>query len=124
MSKKENIFGSFGYALSGVGRAFKSEPNFRIHTIAAILALTSAYLFKFSTTEWLILIFAISIVLILELINTAIETTVDMISPRYSIKAKVIKDVSAAAVMISAILAVIVGALLFLPRILQMFQVN
>jgi undecaprenol kinase/diacylglycerol kinase (ATP) len=120
MSKKENIFGSFGYAISGVSKAFKSEPNFRIHTIAGALALIAAYLFKLTITEWVILIFTISIVLILELVNTAIETIVDMVSPHYSTKAKIIKDVSAAAVLVSAILAVIVGAFLFLPKIILM----
>ncbi len=122
MSKKETIFGSFGYAFQGIAKAFKSEPNFRIHLAAATLAILAAYFFKFAKTEWLILILTIALVIILELINTVIETITDVISPRYSPKAKIIKDVSAAGVLISAILAIIVGLTLFLPRIMLLLR--
>jgi diacylglycerol kinase (ATP) len=118
MSKKDNIFRSFGYAFSGIVKAFKSEPNFRIHIIAATLSLVAAFFLNFAAYEWLILVFAILLVIILELVNTAIETVVDMVSPRYSLKAKVVKDVSAAAVMIAAFMAILVGIILFLPKIL------
>ncbi|HEX6977065.1 MAG TPA: diacylglycerol kinase family protein [Patescibacteria group bacterium] len=119
MSKKENLFGSFGYAFAGIAKAFKSEPNLKVHLIAGVLALLTAYFFKVTKTEWLILALTITLVIILELINTVIETITDIVSPRYSPRAKIIKDVSAGAVAISAILAVIVGVVLFLPRIWQ-----
>ena len=117
MSKKENVFGSFGYAFQGIGKALKTEPNLRVHIIAGVLVLLAAYFFKFSKTEWLILAITISLVIILELINTAVEVITDMVSPHWSPKAKIIKDVSAASVMVAAILALIVGLVLFLPRI-------
>lgn len=117
MSKKENIFGSFGYAFQGISKAFKSEPNFRIHLIAGTLAILIARFLEFTKNEWLILLLTIGLVIIIELINTVIETITDLVSPRYSPRAKIIKDVSAAAVMISAILAVIVGVVLFLPKL-------
>lgn len=122
VSKKENIFGSFGYAFQGIAKAFKSEPNFRVHLAAGILALLAAYFFKFTKTEWLILALTIGLVIILELINTVIENITNMVSPRYSPRAKIIKDVSAAGVLISAILAVIVGVTLFLPRIMLLLR--
>jgi diacylglycerol kinase len=122
MSKKENIFGSFGYAFSGFTKAFKNEPNFRIHVMAAVLSLVAAYFLNFAAYEWLILVFAIILVIILELVNTAIETVVDMVSPKYSLKAKVVKDVSAAAVMVAAFMAVLVGIILFLPKILILLR--
>ncbi len=122
MSKKNNIFGSFGYAFDGITKAFKNEPNFRIHVIAATLSLVAAYLLNFAAYEWLILVFAIILVIILELVNTAIETIVDMVSPRYSLKAKIVKDISAAAVMIAAFMAILAGIILFLPKILALLR--
>lgn len=120
MSKKENILGSFGYAFQGITKAFKSEPNFRIHITAGILALLAAYFFKFTKLEWLILALTIGLVIILELVNTAVEVITNILSPHYSPRAKIIKDVSAASVAIAAILAIIVGLVLFLPRILHL----
>ncbi len=122
MSKKENIFGSFGYAFEGIAKAFKSEPNLKVHIVAGVLVLLTAYFFKVTKTEWLILALTITLVIILELINTVIETITDIVSPRYSPRAKIIKDVSAGAVAVSAILAVIVGVVLFLPKILQLLH--
>lgn len=118
MSKKGSITGSFGYATEGIMSAFKTEPNFRIHIIVGVISMIAAYILKFTKPEWIILIFNISLVLILELINTAIETIVNIISPNYSRRAKIIKDVSAGAVMIAAISAVVIGVILFLPKLL------
>jgi diacylglycerol kinase len=120
MSKTHSALGSFGYAIEGIKEAIKNEPNIRIHLIIGIMAAILAYFLKFSKTEWIILVFTISFVLILELINTALEAIVDIVSPQTQRKAKIAKDVAAAAVLISAILAIIVGAFLFLPKILTL----
>jgi undecaprenol kinase/diacylglycerol kinase (ATP) len=108
---------SFGYAFSGIRTALKKEPNIRIHLVLALLAIILAYFLKFSPVEWIILAFTISFVLILELINTTLETLVNIVSPEVREEARVAKDVSAAAVLISAILSVVVGAFLYLPKI-------
>lgn len=122
MSKRNSVVKSFGYAGNGVREAFKSEPNFRIHTILGAISIVFAFLFQFSTTKFALLILTITLVIILELINTAIEKVVDKISPHYSPLAKIAKDVSAAAVLISAFAAILVGLLLFLPNILQLLS--
>lgn len=117
MSKTHPTLMSFGYAFSGLKAALKKEPNIGIHLIIASLAIILAFFFNFNPTEWIILAFTIAFVLILELINTALESLVNMVSPEIKEEAKVAKDVSAAAVFISALLSLVVGAFLFLPKI-------
>lgn len=120
MSKKRSLSSSFYYAFEGIKEAFKNEPNFRIHSILGLIALSLAYILNFKKEEWIILFFTIAFVLILELINTSLEAIVDLVSPNIRAKAKVAKDVSAAAVFISSILALLVGAILFLPKIINL----
>lgn len=122
MSRKYSIAGSFRFALSGLSEALWNEPNFQIHTIVAITALIAAKLLNFAQLEWIILAFTIAFVLILELFNTAIEKIVDMVSPEIQESAKVAKDVSAAAVFISAILSIAIGLVLFLPKVLGLIN--
>ena|SRR5258708_5034015 len=122
MSRKHSAIRSFGYAGNGVKEAFLNEPNFRVHVIVAIVSIVLAFYFQFSATKFAVLILTITFVIILELLNTVIEKVVDKISPNYSPLAKVAKDVSAAAVLISAFAATLVGILLFLPNILLLLS--
>lgn len=121
MSKRNGIVKSFGYAGNGIKDAFKNEPNFKIHLGLAILSIILGFLLEFTSTEFAILIITITIVIVLELVNTVIEKIVDIISPEISQEAKIIKDLSAGIVLISAICATLVGALLFLPKITNFF---
>lgn len=121
MSREYSVTKSFKFAFEGIKAVFKKEPNLRIHFIFAIIALIAAFLLGFSAIEWLILAFTISLVLILELLNTALEALVDLVSPEVRPEAKIAKDVSAAAVFLAAILSVVVGIVLFLPKILLVF---
>lgn len=122
MSKKYSITRSFFFAINGLKSAVIKEPNFRIHVISAILALTAAYFFNFSLMEWLILAIVIFLVIAFELLNTVLEALVNLISPELNPEAKIAKDVAAAAVLASAIFSVIVGAILFLPKIFLLLQ--
>ena len=121
MGKKHSILKSFSYAFEGIATAFKNEPNFKVQAVIAVLVLLSAIILKFPLLEMGLLVLTIGIVLILELINTALEALVDLASERINPKAKIAKDVSAAAVLSSAILSVIVGTILFLPKLLKLF---
>jgi|SRR5699024_2416500 len=114
---KKSIIDSFNYAVSGIMASIKSERNMRIHYTVAILVIIISLFFDFTRAEFLILLLSISLVLTLELINTAIESTIDMITKEYHPLAKVAKDISAGAVLISAGNALIVGYLLFFDRI-------
>ncbi len=116
--KNRSLFDSFNNALFGVIRALKTEKNLRIDFIAATVVLASALFFNFSQNELLILIFTISLVISLELINTAIESVVDLVcgKTRHALARKA-KDTAAAAVFVASLSAVLVGYVLFYTRI-------
>jgi len=113
---------SFGFAFEGVKTALKNEPNLRVHITFGALALLAAVLLGFTTYEWLILTITIFFVLALELLNTALESIVNLISPKKNPVAKAAKDVSAAMVLFASIMALFVGGVLFLPKIAVLLQ--
>lgn len=108
---------SFGYAFSGIAHAFKSQFNFRFHIAALIVVGLAGWYFQLSAGEWLWVVAAAGIVLLSELFNTAIEVLVDLVSPDIHPKAKIIKDTAAAAVLIAAITAILIGLIIFIPKI-------
>lgn len=114
---------SFKHAFDGLKDAIKSEPNLRFHFLMALLVLVAAYILKFDLKEFTILVITISYVISLELINTLIEKIVDLHSKEISEAARVIKDISAGVVLLGAISSIIIGALLFLPKIIQLIIV-
>lgn len=113
-----NFLKSFTYAFKGWSYAFSTQLNFKVHTVAAATVIFAGCYFRLSHTEWLWIIAATGLVLIVELINTAIEVLVGLVSPGYHPKAGIIKDVSAAAVLITALTAVAIGLMIFIPKIL------
>jgi len=112
-----NIVKSFKFAFAGIKEAFESEKNMKIHISIAIAVLICALVLKFSAVEFAILILTIGFVLALELINTSLEEIVNIVSPEIQPKAKIAKDLAAAGVLVSAIVAVLIGVFLFLPKI-------
>lgn len=106
----------FGYAFKGVAYAISTQLNFKIHLIATIIAVALGYYLKISIAEWCWIIACIALVLIVELLNTAIELLTDIVSPEFNVKAGHLKDVSAAAVLITAIFALLIGAIIFIPK--------
>ena len=117
----KKLVNSFKYAGEGIISSFKSERNMKIHILIMVAVIIFGILFKISKIEWLICVILFSIVVSGELFNTAIETIVDMVSPQKNEKAKIAKDVSAGAVLIEAIGAAIVGGVIFVPKILELF---
>ncbi len=115
-----NLFLSFKYAWAGVRYAFVTQRNFRIHTLIGFLAVTLGILLEIKAMEMAIIIMTCAMVMILELINTAIESVVDLtVKQTYHELAKIAKDCAAGAVLISAIAAVMVAAFILLPPLLQ-----
>jgi diacylglycerol kinase len=108
---------SFGYAFSGLVYAFKSQFNFKVHIAALFVVGFAGWWYSLSPAEWLWLIVVSGIVLVAELLNTAIEVLVDLVSPGIHPKAKIIKDVAAAAVLVAALTAVVIGLVIFIPKI-------
>lgn len=115
--KVRNIIDSFNYAVSGIITAIKTEKSMRLHYIIAVLVLLSSLFFDFNRTEFLLLLFAVSLVVISEMINTAIERTIDLITKDFHPLARLVKDVAAGAVLIATINSLIVGYLLFFERL-------
>lgn len=113
------LFSSFMFAFAGIFTTFKTEQNFRIHTFISVIVITTAIALDFSSLKLIILLIVIGLVLALELINTAIENTVDLITPEYHLLAKKAKDAAAGAVLVFSIFAVIIGILLFIEPLMN-----
>lgn len=118
--KKRSLVTSFKDAFAGLRYTFLNERNFRIHTVVTLLVVTAGFVLTINKSEWLAIILCIALVMTAELVNTAVETVVDLVvGNTYHDLAKIAKDVSAAAVVLSALLAVIIGIIIFLPYIWQ-----
>ena len=115
--KRKKLRNSFKYAFEGIAEAWKTEQNLKIHFVIMAIVIIAGFMFKISAMEWIICLLLFAIVISLELINTAIETTVDIAMPDINEKAKYAKDIAAGAVLFSAIISVIVGLIIFLPKI-------
>ena len=113
---------SVTHAWRGVGILIKTSHNAWGHMFFGILALYLGFILNISNTEWLFLIFAIGLVIIAEAFNTAIEIDINLTSPQYHPYARDTKDVAAGAVLISVILSILVGLIIFLPKIINMIQ--
>jgi diacylglycerol kinase len=108
---------SFKHAFNGLKILLREEHNSRIHVFATVVVIILGSIFDLNTYEWIAIIFSIGLVIISEIINTAIENISDFISPEKNEKIKKIKDLSAAAVLVSAITAFLIGFMVFIPKI-------
>lgn len=108
---------SFGFAFSGLYELVKSEPNARIHLVGTICAILAGILLRISSAEWCIVSISIALVWAAEAFNTVIEKLVDHLFPEYHETARIAKDISAGAVLVCAIAALICGLIIFLPKL-------
>ncbi len=108
---------SFKYAFDGLKTLFKEEHNARIHLGVSLFVIALGFYFDVSSLEWICLIFAIGFVFAAEVFNTSLETMADFVSKEQHPQIKKIKDLAALAVLISAITAVIIGLIIFLPKL-------
>lgn len=113
-----NRFKSFGFALKGIWILLKTEANFKVQFIAAVLVTLLGLLMQISATEWILQIITIVLVLAIEGLNTAIEKLADFVHPEHHKKIGFIKDIAAGAVLLTAIAAVIIGCIIYLPKFL------
>lgn len=114
----KRLIRSFGFAFKGIQYATASQLNFRIHLVASIVAIGLGFALQISVGEWQWIMLSITLVLVTELLNTAIETLTDLVSPTYNIKAGHVKDVSAGAVVVAAVFAFITGLIIFIPKLI------
>ena len=115
--KNKKLIDSFRYALTGIGSAFKTERNIKIHVAVASIVTILGIILKLKTWEWVVCVGWFAIVIGGELFNTAIEIAVDLAMPKINEKAKRAKDISAGGVLVFAIGSIIVGVIIFIPKI-------
>lgn len=119
MKKKQGLVSAFVFAFKGIGFAFK-ERNIILDLICAFIAITLGFIFHVSTTEWIAILFCIALVLSLEMLNTALEKTIDHLHPQLHSKVGEIKDIAAGSVLVSVIISGIIGGIIFIPKVLIM----
>ena len=117
----KKFINSFSYPIKGLRYAYKNEQNLAVDVGIALLVVIFGFLFRINKYEWAILVLTIGLVISCELINTAIEAVVDLVTEEYHPLAKVAKDTSAAAVLVFALVAVVVGLIIFIPKIIGLF---
>jgi len=108
---------SFKNAIQGLIGFLMTEHNAWLHLLATVIVIVVAIVLKISNTDWIALVFSIGLVWVAELFNTAIEKIMDFISVEDQPRIKFIKDIAAAAVLVAAIIAIIVGCFVFIPKI-------
>jgi len=121
MSPKNRLL-SFKYAFNGFCELIKNEPNARIHTAVSIIVIIGGIVLNLNTIEWVCIFFAIGLVISMEAINTALENLSDFVSPQKHAQIKKVKDIAAFAVLFCAIISVIIGLLIFIPKIIILFE--
>jgi diacylglycerol kinase len=113
---------SFAFALNGLKVCISKETNFKIHIFCAAMAIISGMYFNISYAEWMFVLICTGFVLCMEMLNTAIEHLCNVVQLEFHPGIKIIKDISAGAVLLSAVIAAICGAIIFIPKILLLFN--
>ena len=121
--KNKFFVASVEFAIQGLKTVFKEERNMRKHALFGVLALVAGLVFRLNQMEWLWLLLAVFLVIVMEIINTAFENVVDMVTDyHFHPIGKRIKDMAAGAVLMTAIFAAIIGAIIFLPKIVEIIK--
>lgn len=113
---------SFTHAIRGIGIVLKTQHNMWLHIVAGLLVVALGFYLDISSIEWIALIFAIGFVCAAEAFNTAIEIDIDLTSPEFHPYARDTKDVAAGAVLLTVLCALIVGGIIFIPKVLALFS--
>lgn len=116
----KNRLKSFAYAYNGIKHTILTQHNFLVHIALATIAVLLGFLLKISIAEWTSIVIVIGMVMAAEIFNSSIEELVNLISPERNVKAGIIKDLAAGAVLILAIAAFITGTIIFLPKIIEL----
>lgn len=124
MNKIKRLIKSFYYACRGLFKTFREEQNLKTQTAVGAIIIIAAFILKVSPSEWCALVIVIGLVIITEMVNSAIERVTDVLKPRISDYVKEIKDIMAAAVMLSSLVAVIVGLIIFWPYLSRTFPMG
>ncbi|GAM15214.1 diacylglycerol kinase [Mesobacillus selenatarsenatis SF-1] len=120
--RKHPLASSFKFGFEGIAAAAAKERNVQIHLAISVIVILSGFIFSINKYEWIAIILSIGGMVSMEMINTAIERTVDMYTKEYHPLAKQAKDIAAGAVLVFAIASVMIGIIIFLPRIFAWFS--
>ncbi|PKG21786.1 diacylglycerol kinase [Niallia nealsonii] len=116
---RNNLFSSFRFALSGIVRAVKKERNLKFHLIISSIIIFLGFYYQVSAVNWMMLAIAMGLVITMEMMNTAIERVVDLVTKDFHPLAKEAKDIAAGAVLVAAVVSVVIGLIIFLPKIVD-----
>ncbi len=116
-TRKNKLYKSFGYAFAGIGNTILHERNMQIHCMVTVLVVIFGFILHISLIEWLFCVLLFALVMSLELVNTALEAVVDLVTQEKKPLAKKAKDAAAGAVLMSAIMAAIIGGIIFFPKL-------
>ena len=119
--KKAPLYKSFGYAFQGIFAGIRKERNMKIHCAAAVCVIIAGVIFHISWIKWCLCLILFGLVMALELVNTAVESVVDLVTEEKHPLAKLAKDTAAGAVLIAAIMAAVIGCILFIPEVMELF---
>jgi len=114
--------GSFKFAFRGLWLLLRNEHNSRIHLFAAVIAIAMGFFLKINLFEWSVLVIVTGIVFISELFNTSLETISDIVDSEWNEKIRNAKDYAAAAVLVAAIISLVAGGIIFIPKLLNLFK--
>lgn len=123
-SGQSNFVMVFSDAIRGLVSVFRSERNFRIHVVAALVVVVAGFLFQVSVRDWFALVLSIGFVLTAEVLNTAIEYLADAVHPEMDPGIRKTKDAAAGGVLVASVAAAVVGAIVFLPEIWELLPKN
>ncbi|KKR50548.1 MAG: diacylglycerol kinase, diacylglycerol kinase [Microgenomates group bacterium GW2011_GWC1_41_8] len=113
---------SFTHAIEGIATAFRQHPNFRIHTVTAIVVIMTSFALQITRIEFLIVIFTINLMFIVEMVNTSVEEITNLVTIKWAKQAKNAKDVAAGMALLTAISSVIVGIVIFGPYLIELMS--
>lgn len=121
--KKDPLYKSFGYAFAGIFAVVTKERNMKIHCAAVVCVVIAGLVFHITSIEWCICLTLFGLVMALEMVNTAMEAVVDLVTEERRPLAKLAKDAAAGAVLIAAIMAAIAGMIIFIPKLLESLSI-
>ena len=121
--KKDPLYKSFGYAFAGIFAVVTKERNMKIHCAAVVCVMIAGLVFHISPIEWCICLTLFGLVMALEMVNTAVEAVVDLVTEERKPLAKLAKDAAAGAVLIAAIMAAIAGLIIVIPKLLESLSI-
>ena len=119
--RRASLKHAFGFAFEGIAYTVRTQHNMRLHLVIAVCVLVLSLLLRLTPIEWAIILICIGLVLMTEMLNTAIEAIIDLVSPEYHPLAKISKDIGAGMVVVFSAIAAIIGCIVFAMAILRLF---